>query len=341
MFVFWAVCLLIIVLIIHELGHFVVARLLNVKVKTFSIGIGKALLKWTNKSGTVIKISPILLGAYVEFLGETEGIKLTEEEKKLTFDEQPLKNKILIILAGPLANLLVGIFIFITFYGIIGVQTYIPVIKDSQIEGIGAGDVIYSVAGKRVETWEDISNILLQYKIKNKDSFSVSFSFIDNQKTQKDKEILLNINNSKITFPFTIDNNNTLIQRFGLVKSFSLTFMKTKSLLHLFGNIIVNVSDYSNNITGFVGVIDGTQKIIHKGFREVFFFFGIMNSVFFASNMLPIPIFDGGQIIFFTLTKIFKNIPKFLINLYIYIGLAFLLGIIFYSFWLDIVRYLK
>lgn len=341
MFIFLALLLFIAVLIIHELGHFIVARLFNVKVKTFSIGIGKALVKWTNKSGTIIKISPILLGAYVEFLGETKDLKLTEEEKKLTFEEQPLKNKILITLAGPLANLLTGIFVFIIFYGIIGVDTYKPIIKDSQIEGVVAGDVISFVAGKKVETWEDISNILYQYKIKNKDSFSVSFSFIDNNGIQKEKEILLNIKKFKIFFPFTIDKNNTLIQRFGLIKSLTLTFVKTKDIIYFLGDLIVNIADNKNNVTGVIGTIDGSQKIIQQGVRKTLFLFGLINVVIFASNMIPIPIFDGGQIIFFTLNSIFRNIPKFIINLYIYIGLVFLLVIILYSSWVDIQKYLK
>lgn len=156
------IVLLGILVFIHEFGHFIVARMLGVKVVAFSIGFGKELWSRTDKKGTTWKISAIPLGGYCQFLGDGDASSsttddtletLSEEEKQQAFALQSTWKKILIVVAGPLFNYLLAILLFFGLfvtYGKAVIPTYIgEVIPGSAADkvGIRPGDVIMSING--------------------------------------------------------------------------------------------------------------------------------------------------------------------------------------------------
>ena len=113
--------LITVVVFFHELGHFYIARLCNVKVDVFSIGFGKEIIGWNDKKGTRWKISWIPLGGYVKFFGDANMSSLptdknfkniSDKEKKMLFYLKPLYQRFAIVAAGPLANFILAIFIF-------------------------------------------------------------------------------------------------------------------------------------------------------------------------------------------------------------------------------------
>jgi len=108
------------VVFFHELGHFIVGRWCGVKVEAFSVGFGPELLGWTDKSGTRWRIAILPLGGYVRFLGDLnaasapdlEGVsQLTATERAVSFPAQPVWKRFLIVLAGPVASLLLAVII--------------------------------------------------------------------------------------------------------------------------------------------------------------------------------------------------------------------------------------
>ena len=122
--------------VVHELGHFLVARMCGVKVDAFSVGFGKELFGWTDKRGTRWKLSALPLGGYVQFAGDWNAISapdaamagMSEDERAQTFHAKPLWQRTLIVLAGPVTNLLFAVAIFATFnmaYGKVNVSTEI------------------------------------------------------------------------------------------------------------------------------------------------------------------------------------------------------------------------
>ncbi len=113
---------------VHEFGHFIVARLLGIKVLRFSIGFGKAIYKRYDKKGTEYVLAPIPLGGYVKLLDENEA-PVAENEKHLAFNRQPLYKRFLVILAGPLFNVLLAFIIYWLVY-MIGFTTLIPIIGE-------------------------------------------------------------------------------------------------------------------------------------------------------------------------------------------------------------------
>ena len=167
------IILLGILVFVHEFGHFLVARMLGVKVVAFSIGFGKELWSRTDKKGTCWKICAVPLGGYCQFLGDADAssstvdeslAQLSEEDKKGAFPLQKTWKKIAIVVAGPLFNYLLAVLIFIATFWCFGRMIYPSVVgevmPDSAAEeaGIMAGDQIVSVNDKPTPDFQALSN---------------------------------------------------------------------------------------------------------------------------------------------------------------------------------------
>ena len=146
---------------VHEFGHFYVARLLGVKVLRFSIGFGPVLLKWRDKLDTLYCISAIPLGGYVSMVGEDPEVPIDEADKSGAFCLRPLWQRVAVVSAGPLINL---IFAFVMYWAIfmIGQPFVKPVVGQVIAEsaaaqsGLQAGDLFVAIEGQPVTTWADL-----------------------------------------------------------------------------------------------------------------------------------------------------------------------------------------
>ena len=158
--------------LIHELGHYLVGRMFGVKADAFSIGFGKEIAGWTDRRGTRWKLSALPLGGYVQFAGDMNPSsapgplddRLSAEERAQTFHVKPVWQRALIVLAGPMTNLLLCVAIFAAFYG-----TYGRVVADPEISGFSAnsparaaglriGDRIVAIDGDPVGGIEDVAD---------------------------------------------------------------------------------------------------------------------------------------------------------------------------------------
>jgi regulator of sigma E protease len=158
--------------LIHELGHYLVGRMFGVKADAFSIGFGKEIAGWTDCRGTRWKLSALPLGGYVQFAGDMNPSsapgplddRLSAEERAQTFHVKPVWQRALIVLAGPMTNLLLCVAIFAAFYG-----TYGRVVADPEISGFSAnsparaaglriGDRIVAIDGDPVGGIEDVAD---------------------------------------------------------------------------------------------------------------------------------------------------------------------------------------
>jgi len=152
---------------IHEFGHFIVARLLGIKVLRFSIGFGKTLYRWFDKKGTEYVIAAIPLGGYVKMLDETEE-KVPKEDLPYAYNRQPIYKKILVVLAGPLSNFILAFFLYWLIF-LIGFNSIIPVIgkvrPDSiaNFAGLTPNEEIVSINHQQTLTWMQVNFQLADY----------------------------------------------------------------------------------------------------------------------------------------------------------------------------------
>jgi regulator of sigma E protease len=170
---FWFLVLLTPLVFVHELGHFLVARWNGVRVDVFSIGFGPELFGWNDKTGTRWKVSAVPLGGYIKMFGEhvlegagedEEPREMTEEEKKVSFDQKRLSQRAWIVFAGPAANYIFAIIVMAGSFIFLG-QSYTPpeigtVAADSAAAeaGLRPGDLIISIDGDKIGRYEEIAS---------------------------------------------------------------------------------------------------------------------------------------------------------------------------------------
>lgn len=186
--------LLMIIVFIHEYGHFSVARLLGVKVDVFSIGFGKPLLRWVDKKGTEWRIAALPLGGYVKFFGDLNaasqaspeveqkpattqfpapghedeiGKGMTAEERKVCFHFKPVWARAMIVAAGPIANFVLAVAIFAALFMALGRGVLEPVVGAVTPEsaaaeaGIVPGDRIVAVDGREITQFDQLYDLVL------------------------------------------------------------------------------------------------------------------------------------------------------------------------------------
>lgn len=145
---------------VHEAGHFFVARFLGVKALRFSIGFGKSIWKRTAKSGVEYSIGILPLGGYVKLLDEREML-VPEQEKHLAFNRQSIPKRFLIVAAGPLTNIIFAIFAFWLMY-VIGFESITPkigkVFPDTVAAqaGVKPNTELIEIDGKDIKNWQDV-----------------------------------------------------------------------------------------------------------------------------------------------------------------------------------------
>ena len=164
--ILWFLVAIIVLVTIHEFGHFYVARRCGVKVLRFSIGFGKVLLRWSDRQGTEYAISAIPLGGYVKMLDEREG-DVPPEELHRSFNRKNVWQRMAIVAAGPIANFILAVLLFWALV-IPGVRDFTPVIGSVEPgslaahAGLEAGQEILSIDGVPTPTRQAVYQQLLR-----------------------------------------------------------------------------------------------------------------------------------------------------------------------------------
>jgi regulator of sigma E protease len=164
--------------VLHELGHYLVARWCGVKSTLFSLGFGKEIWGFHDRHGTRWRIAAIPLGGYVQFAGDANAMStaddmalaaMSADERRYTFAAKPLWQRALIVAAGPFANILVAIAVFAAFNMAFGKQIVAPVVgqfsaqSPAQAAGLHLGDRIVAVDGRAVEDFGELVDLVRPY----------------------------------------------------------------------------------------------------------------------------------------------------------------------------------
>ena len=171
------IVLILVVVFIHEYGHYYFAKKYGVGVTDFSIGFGREIFGWNDKSGTRWKICWIPLGGYVKFFGDRNVFSQADQEKiinKYSAEDQnklfvlkPLYQRAIIVAAGPFANFLLAIAIFLSIYMFIGKDFTPAMINEvqnespAQIAGLKKNDLILEIDGNKVQSILDVSKLIM------------------------------------------------------------------------------------------------------------------------------------------------------------------------------------
>ena len=334
---------------VHELGHFIFAKLFNVGVEKFSLGFGPKLIG--KKIGeTEYLISSFPIGGYVKMIGEGAEGELSPEDKVRSFAEKPPLQRIAIVVAGPLFNLIFACLIFIVIY-MVGVPTVTARIgevvegKPAARAGIKGGDRITSVNGKPVSRWEDFAKVIAESKGQRltiqvmRGVTPISFSVVPESRTGK------NLFGENVTSPMigVVSSGETVIERVGpldaAVKGISQTWIYIKlTVLSLVKIIEQAVSAETIGGPIMIAVLSGQQAA--AGAVSFFAFMALLSINLGVLNLLPIPILDGGHLFFYLYEVIFrKPVSQKVKEVAQQIGLVLLISLMFFATYNDISRY--
>jgi regulator of sigma E protease len=311
------------IVFVHEFGHYIVAKWAGVKIDTFSLGFGKEIWGWNDKSGTRWKISSLPMGGYVKMFGDAteastpvaEITELTPEEKEKAFYFKPLYKKAAIVVAGPLFNFLLTIVILTGFIFTRGILSTEPVIgevmKDTPAAeaGLQPDDRILTINGDKVEFFSDISRMLLtnlgtpvQLEI---DRAGKKIPVTITPKERKDtdqfgeeyKHPIIGIMNKKIQF------RNVGFPR-ALEEAVRATYNLCAMTLRVIGQIIAGERSAKDTIKGPLGMAKLTGHAAEQGLQTSLFIMALISANLGLVNLFPIPMLDGGHLLFYAIEGI-------------------------------------
>jgi len=289
----------------HELGHFLVAKIVGVKVEVFSIGFGKKL--FCKKFGeTNWCISAIPLGGYVQMKGQDDSNPTIKNYDKDSYTTKTPLQKIAILLGGPGFNILLAflIYLFISFYGWMKLAPQVGKVlpNSSAVNILKKGDIIVKIDNYKIQTWDDIPKIIKiaptpLHLIIKRDNKLIPITLTP--KITKTKNIFNEEVKRKL---IGISPSGKLITiHYGLFEGLKVAFSETidKSILIFksFEKLITGVVGL-NNVSGPITIVKVTSEAAHYGIVPLLLFTALISVNLGILNLLPIPALDGGHIVF-------------------------------------------
>jgi len=343
-----AILLLGIIIFVHELGHFLFAKLLKVRVEKFSLGFGPKIIG--KKYGeTEYLVSAIPLGGYVKMLGETPENELTEDEKPFAFNTQRLWKRFAIIFAGPFFNLVFAAVIFF-FSFLNGMPVLLPDVgavmtgTPAEKAGLMKGDKILAIDGKALTQWDEMTDIVrsspgkpLSLDIQRGGAtFAVSV-------TPEKKKIKNLFGEEKEGGLIGIQpSGDTALRKESLGDAFKDSISKTVELSELTVISVVKLVQRvipMDTVGGPIMIVQMAGEQASRGALSFFIFMAVININLGIINLFPIPILDGGHILFIGIEAIRKKpLSEKFISISQKIGLAILLSLMVVVLYNDFVR---
>jgi regulator of sigma E protease len=315
---FWTVPFLLVlgvVVIIHELGHFLAARALGITVEVFSVGFGREIASFTDRHGTRWRLAWIPLGGYVKFKGDENASsllsaedveKLTPGERQGNFHTAPLWRRTLVVLAGPFSNFLLG---FVILTGVVlatGIVYYVPkidsVIPDTPAAqaGFQAGDLIVSVAGEPVRSFEDF-----KYHVVLNAGSPIDIT-VDRGgqklKLRATPELAGTECVGRLGVKGALGPETERAVHAGLAGAASEGMQRVwrivKSPFQYVGQL-VHGNACTSSLAGPVKIAEFSKNLATEGFVNLIPFIAFVSVSVGLFNLFPIPVLDGGHLLFY------------------------------------------
>jgi regulator of sigma E protease len=345
-----AVVVLGLLIFVHELGHFIFAKLFGVGVEKFSLGFGPKIVGKTI-GGTEYLVSAFPLGGYVKMVGESPDAEVSAEEQERSFmGKHPLK-RIVIVAAGPIFNLLFAGLLFIIIYmiGVPAATTRIGEVipgKPAAVSGIQPKDLVTAVNGKPVSRWDEFAGIIaesngapLEIEVKRGESL-LSFRITPEKNEGK------NLFGEKMVYPVigVVAAAEMVTDRYSPLKAIVRGSQQTWKVIKLTILSIVKMIERVvplDSVGGPIMIAKMAGEQAAAGGVSFLAFMALLSINLGILNLLPVPILDGGHLFFYCWEMLFrKPVSMKTREVAQQIGLVLLISLMVLAFYNDIVRYL-
>ena len=301
----------------HELGHFIVARLAGVEVTTFSVGFGPRLFG-IKRGPTDYRLSLIPLGGYVRMLGEHPDEELDPAKKPFSFSHKPVGRRLAIVAAGPISNLILAVLIFSVILLLYGQPTLLPEVGKvldgypAQAAGIEDGDIITALDGRRVETWDEMADLIkanpgrpMRITV-TREGRTQELTMVPKMGESSDlfgeaiNKPMIGISPSGRTKIVELDLTSALLG--GFVQTWEVTRLTAETVVRL-----VQARIPFSTLGGPIFIAQAAGRQAKAGLVNLFFLMGLLSVNLAILNILPVPVLDGGHLLFFGIEAVFRR----------------------------------
>ncbi|MDA9646303.1 RIP metalloprotease RseP [Candidatus Pelagibacter sp.] len=355
------IALIVVVVFIHEYGHYYFAKRFGVGVTDFSIGFGKEMFGWNDKSGTRWKICAIPLGGYVKFFGDRNVYSQADNEKILKeysqedqdklFVLKPLYQRALIVFGGPLANFLLAILIFFSVYTFAG-KDFTPAVinevqKDSpaMVAGLKDNDIVVSIDGNKVKSIMEVSKFIMMstdefinFTVNRYDqdlTFKVKPNIVEGEDNLGNK-----ISKRMVGIKLGAYNNEVNHVKLGPAKALfyavnEVYYVSVSSLKYI-GSMITGSGD-SSQLGGPIRIAKISGQVAEFGILPFISLMAYISISLGLINLFPIPMLDGGHLMFYGIEKLLgRPLSQKTQEGFFRIGLFLLLSLMFFTTFNDL-----
>lgn len=337
---------------VHEFGHFLFAKLFKVKVLKFSLGFGPKLFgKQIGETEYLISAFP--LGGYVKMYGESPTAEIEKGEESRAFTLKPVWQRFAIVAGGPGFNLLFAVFLFALVFSIAGMPHPITGTKiggvnpgsPAEAAGLQSGDIILSINGQSTEKWEEVSEL-----IRNSEGMPVTLVVkrgedtitATGQPTEQEtknifgevtgKRLLLGISRSDEVFFEPVPPIKALSA--GFIQTWNFIYLTIMGIIKIFQKIVP-----ASELGGPILIAQLAGKQMETGWLNLMYFMGIISVNLGILNLFPVPILDGGHLVFYSMEAIRrKPLSMRTQEMLQQVGLVLLVSLMFFVFYNDLVR---
>ena len=372
------------VIVIHELGHFSVAKLFGVRIDRFSIGFGKTLWARTDKSGVEWRLAALPLGGYVKFSGDLdvtgvpdrEGLDALRDQivaeqgpgaERAYYHFKPIWQRALVVLAGPVANFILAIVIFSAMALALG-ETVLVKPRVGAVEagspaaaaGFQVGDLVVEADGRSIRRWDELQQHVMM-RADQPITFEVDRAgqHLDLVATPGGRDLRSEVDQSTVRIGYLglgasraagdiVTHSYTLpqalgegVRQTGGVLDASITYIGRIFTGHESGDQLsgpIGIARASGAIAGqAVETSQGFGDAVGRVFLSLLYLAGLLSVAVGFFNLLPVPILDGGHLVFYA----YEAVARRPLNAQIQeagfrVGLALLVGLMLFATWNDL-----
>lgn len=350
-----------ILVFVHELGHFAVARMCGVKVDVFSIGFGKELWGRRDRQGTYWKIAAVPLGGYCQFLGDDDASsagdgkasELSEEEKKFTFQYQSPAKKLVIALAGPMSNYLFAILIFVGIFFFLGKINFPPVVGEvfensaAAKAGIVANDRILTINGNKIDSFDyirkevdlTVGNEVVVELLRDGREIRLQFPLTEMEVPEANGEMtkrpMLGVKSVNV---IELDHEKLSLPQ-SLKEAFLEAWNVTEATLRGVGQMVTGKRS-GEEIGGIIRIAEMSGDISKQnGILDLVVFMALLSINLGLINLFPIPVLDGGHIVIYLAEiAVGKEINTQIKDALFKVGFSLIIALMIFATWNDFVR---
>ncbi len=316
------IVILSLIVAVHELGHYLVGRWCGVKIDAFSLGFGPELFARVDSRGTRWRIGALPLGGYVKFHGDANAASVGVGEganhdpsvdRSLTLAGQPLRNRAAIVLAGPVANFILAFVIFTGMFMGFGRVEHVPRIgrveagSPAAAAGFQAGDVIKSINGNRIDSFEALQELTLMSTglpmnfVVERQGHDVDLAATP-QITVVDQGVFGKRRMGRLGLASSADPNDAKVERCGLATCAAWGAGQEWFIVKATGTYIVGIfagRESTDQMSGLIGAAQMAGEMAKISLWELFSLAAWFSVSVGLMNLLPIPLLDGGHLAFY------------------------------------------